>query len=133
VLSNDLSASVPLWGTADVLVTGCSALIVPNEIVLQETSGCQRKSHCGGGDCAVATVHCIGKVVARSGLAVLANECGADFVAALFRSAAFGTMVSIMSGGAATLVIVVLVAMFAPVVRNYTLTLSEAAASPAQD
>ena len=59
------------------------------------------------------------------------GEMEAGFVAALFRTAAFGTMVSIMSGGAATLVIVVLVAMFAPVVRNYTLTLSEAAASPA--
>jgi MFS family permease len=59
------------------------------------------------------------------------GEMEAGFVASLFRPVAFGTMVSIMSGGAATVFIVMLIAAFAPVVRNYTLTLSDAEAVPA--
>jgi MFS family permease len=49
------------------------------------------------------------------------GEMEAGFVASLFSSAAFGTIVSIASGGAATILLVGLVAMFAPVVRNYEL------------
>lgn len=60
------------------------------------------------------------------------GEMEAGFVASLFRPVAFGTMVSIMSGGAATVFIVMLIAAFAPVVRNYTLTLTEAETVPAQ-
>jgi hypothetical protein len=49
------------------------------------------------------------------------GEMEAGFVASLFSSAAFGTIVSIASGGAATLLLVGLVALFAPVLRNYEL------------
>ena len=49
------------------------------------------------------------------------GEMEAGFVASFFSSAAFGTIVSIASGGAATILLVGLVAMFAPVVRNYEL------------
>jgi hypothetical protein len=54
----------------------------------------------------------------------------AGFVASLFSSAAFGTIISIASGGAATLVVVSMVAALAPVVRNYTLTAGEAKEQP---
>jgi MFS family permease len=50
------------------------------------------------------------------------GEMEAGFVASLFRSAVLGTIVSIASGGAATVVLVGLVALFAPSVRNYTMT-----------
>lgn len=56
------------------------------------------------------------------------GEMEAGFVASFFSSAAFGTIVSIASGGTATVVLVTLVALFAPVVRNYTF-----AAGPAED
>jgi MFS family permease len=59
------------------------------------------------------------------------GEMEAGFVASIFKPVAFGTMVSIMSGGAATVLIVGLIAIFAPVVRNYTLTLQEAEMVPA--
>jgi hypothetical protein len=59
------------------------------------------------------------------------GEMEAGFVASLFPPAAFGTVVSIASGGSATLLLVGLVALFAPVVRNYTLTISEARRQPA--
>ena len=49
------------------------------------------------------------------------GEMEAGFVASLFRSAAFGTIVSIASGGAATLVLVGLVALISPLLRTYTL------------
>ena len=49
------------------------------------------------------------------------GEMEAGFVASLFSSAAFGTIFSIASGGAATLLLVGLVALFAPVLRNYEL------------
>lgn len=49
------------------------------------------------------------------------GEMEAGFIASLFGSAAFGTIVSIASGGAATVILVGLVALFAPVLRNYTL------------
>jgi hypothetical protein len=49
------------------------------------------------------------------------GEMEAGFVASFFRSAAFGTIVSIASGGAATVFLVSLVALFAPVLRNYSL------------
>jgi MFS family permease len=58
------------------------------------------------------------------------GEMEAGFVASMFHPAAFGTVISIASGGSATLVLVGLVAAFAPVVRNYTLTIQEAAAEP---
>jgi MFS family permease len=59
------------------------------------------------------------------------GEMEAGFVASLFHPAAVGTIISIASGGSATLLIVALVALFAPVVRSYTLTIQEAAAQPA--
>lgn len=59
------------------------------------------------------------------------GEMEAGFVASLFHPAAFGTVISIASGGSATMLLVGLVAVFAPVVRNYTLTMQEAAAQPA--
>lgn len=49
------------------------------------------------------------------------GEMEAGFVASLFGSAALGTIVSIASGGAATLLLVGLVALVSPVVREYTL------------
>ncbi len=49
------------------------------------------------------------------------GEMEAGFVASLFSSAAFGTIVSVASGGAATLLLVGLVALSAPVLRNYTM------------
>jgi MFS family permease len=49
------------------------------------------------------------------------GEIEAGFVASLFSSAAFGTIVSIASGGAATLLLAGVVALIAPVVRAYTL------------
>lgn len=52
------------------------------------------------------------------------GEMEAGFVASLFRTAAFGTIVSIASGGAATILLVGLVALFAPVVRNYSLSVT---------
>jgi MFS family permease len=59
------------------------------------------------------------------------GEMEAGFVASLFSPVAFGTMVSIMSGGAATVFVVTLIALFVPTVRNYTLTLNQARAVPA--
>jgi MFS family permease len=53
------------------------------------------------------------------------GEMEAGFVASFFGSAAFGTIVSIASGGAATLLLVGLVALFAPVLRNYELGKTE--------
>jgi MFS family permease len=53
------------------------------------------------------------------------GEMEAGFVASFFHSAAFGTIVSIASGGAATLLLVGLVALFAPVLRNYELGKTE--------
>lgn len=47
------------------------------------------------------------------------GEMEAGFVASLFHPAAIGTVISIASGGSATLLLVVLTALFAPVVRNY--------------
>jgi hypothetical protein len=58
------------------------------------------------------------------------GEAEAGLVASLFPPAAFGTMVSIASGGGATMVVVALAAMFAPFLRNYTLTAGEAASQP---
>ena len=49
------------------------------------------------------------------------GEMEAGFVASLFRSAAFGAAVSIVSGGLATIVIAGAVAALAPVVRRYTI------------
>ncbi len=49
------------------------------------------------------------------------GEMEAGFVASLFQPAAFGTIISIASGGVATVVLVGLVVLFAPVVRNYRL------------
>ncbi|MBV8206635.1 MAG: MFS transporter [Acidobacteria bacterium] len=48
------------------------------------------------------------------------GEMEAGFVASLFHPAAFGTVVSISSGGAATLLLVSIVAFAAPVVRRYS-------------
>ncbi len=59
------------------------------------------------------------------------GEMEAGFVASLFASAAFGTMVSIMSGGAAALALAGSVALFAPVVRKYRLTIGEASGAAA--
>lgn len=59
------------------------------------------------------------------------GEMEAGFVASLFHPAAVGTVISIASGGSATLLLVGLVALFAPVVRNYTLTTQDAAEQPA--
>ena len=58
------------------------------------------------------------------------GEMEAGFVASLFQPVAFGTMVSIMSGGAATVFVVGLVALFVPAVRRYTLTIHEAETAP---
>ena len=49
------------------------------------------------------------------------GEAEAGFVASLFHPAALGVMVSIASGGAATLLVVGCVAAITPVVRRYTL------------
>jgi hypothetical protein len=49
------------------------------------------------------------------------GEMEAGFVASLFRSAAFGTIVSIASGGAATLLLAGLVSLISPLVRTYRL------------
>ena len=49
------------------------------------------------------------------------GEMEAGFVASLFRSAAFGTIISIASGGAATLLLVGLVTLISPLVRTYRL------------
>lgn len=49
------------------------------------------------------------------------GEMEAGFVASLFSSAAFGTIVSIASGGAATLVLAGVVGLISPLVRRYTL------------
>ncbi len=49
------------------------------------------------------------------------GEMEAGFVASLFSSAAFGTIVSIASGGAATLLLAALVGLLSPVVREYAL------------
>ena len=59
------------------------------------------------------------------------GEMEAGFVASLFPPAALGAMVSIASGGAATVLLAGLVALFAPLVRQYTLTVGEAARQPA--
>lgn len=59
------------------------------------------------------------------------GEMEAGFVASLFPPAAFGTMISIAGGGSATLLLVGLIALFAPVVRKYTLTVKEAHEQPA--
>jgi MFS family permease len=58
------------------------------------------------------------------------GEMEAGFVASLFRPAALGTMISIMSGGAATLLLTGAVALFAPMVRNYRFTLGETESQP---
>ena len=55
------------------------------------------------------------------------GEMEAGFVASLFAPVAFGTMISIVSGGAATVVLVGLMAALAPSLRNFTLTMGEAA------
>lgn len=55
------------------------------------------------------------------------GEMEAGFVASLFAPVAFGTLVSIVSGGAATVVLVVLTGALVPTVRNFTLTHGEAA------
>lgn len=49
------------------------------------------------------------------------GEMEAGFVASLFRTAALGTIVSIASGGAATLLLVGVVSLASPVLRGYTL------------
>lgn len=49
------------------------------------------------------------------------GEMEAGFVASVFASAAFGTMVSVASGGAATLLLAALVGVLSPVVREFTL------------
>jgi len=54
------------------------------------------------------------------------GEMEAGFVASLFQPAALGTMISIMSGGIATLILTGAVTAFAPVVRKYRFTLGEA-------
>jgi MFS family permease len=59
------------------------------------------------------------------------GEMEAGFVASLFASAAFGTMVSIASGGAATMLLTGCVALFTPVVRKYALTVGDATAAVA--
>jgi MFS family permease len=59
------------------------------------------------------------------------GEMEAGFVASLFASAAFGSVVSIVSGGAATVVLVTAMAAFAPTLRNYVLTLDPAEPAPA--
>ena len=59
------------------------------------------------------------------------GEMEAGFVASLFHPVALGTMISIMSGGAATVLVVGLIALFVPAVRHYTLTLNEAESVPA--
>ncbi|HKD92960.1 MAG TPA: MFS transporter [Terriglobales bacterium] len=58
------------------------------------------------------------------------GEMEAGFVASLFHPAALGTVISIASGGSATLLLVGLIAVFAPGVRRYTLTMQEASAEP---
>jgi len=58
------------------------------------------------------------------------GEMEAGFVASLFHPAALGTVISIASGGSATLLLAGLIAIFAPGVRRYTLTMQEAAAEP---
>ena len=58
------------------------------------------------------------------------GEMEAGFVASIFQPVALGTMISIMSGGAATLVLTGAVALFAPVVRNYRLTAGEVEEQP---
>jgi hypothetical protein len=52
------------------------------------------------------------------------GEMEAGFTASLFGSAALGTMISITSGGAVTLLLVAFFAMFVPVMRNYELPAS---------
>jgi hypothetical protein len=59
------------------------------------------------------------------------GEMEAGFVASLFSSAVFGTIVSIASGGAATLVLVGLVGLVSPLVRTYTLDGARSAESSA--
>lgn len=59
------------------------------------------------------------------------GEMEAGFVASLFHPVALGTMISIMSGGAATVLVVGMIALFVPAVRHYTLTLHEAESVPA--
>ena len=49
------------------------------------------------------------------------GEMEAGFVASLFRSPAFGTIVSIASGGAATLLLAGLVSLISPLIRTYRL------------
>ena len=49
------------------------------------------------------------------------GEAEAGFVASLFRSTAFGAAFSIVSGGAATILVVAAVAALAPIVRAYDL------------
>lgn len=53
------------------------------------------------------------------------GEMEAGFVASLFSAAAFGTIVSIASGGAATLLLVGLVGLFSPLLREYTLVAAQ--------
>ncbi len=52
------------------------------------------------------------------------GEMEAGFVASMFGSAALGSMISITSGGAITLLLVVFFAMFVPVMRRYELPAS---------
>jgi len=49
------------------------------------------------------------------------GEMEAGFVASLFRSAAYGVAVSIVSGGLATIAVVAIVAFASPAVRSYDL------------
>ncbi|HEU5452627.1 MAG TPA: MFS transporter [Terriglobales bacterium] len=58
------------------------------------------------------------------------GEMEAGFVASQFSSATLGTMVAIASGGAATLLLVGLVLVFAPSVRRYTLSVGQAERQP---
>lgn len=58
------------------------------------------------------------------------GEMEAGFVASLFHPAALGTMISIVSGGVATLALTGAVTAFAPVVRKYKFTLGEAESQP---
>ena len=47
------------------------------------------------------------------------GELEAGFVASLFASAAVGVTVSVVSGGAATLILTALIAIRAPILRSY--------------
>lgn len=59
------------------------------------------------------------------------GEMEAGFVASLFQPVALGTVISIMSGGIATILLVAAVAVATPVVRKYALPSSEPPRFPA--